>query len=77
MAEMHVGRMDFREACLDFDGCIWVFGGKHKERGTILKSVERYDPIENKWTRMPYVYYLCVFFCLIIRLIHKIDVLEL
>ena len=52
LADMNVGRWDIQNSCLEWNGDIWVFGGL--DRGNIenLKSVERYDPKENKWTLM-------------------------
>ena len=51
LADMNVGRGGIENSCLEWNGDIWVFGGED-ENGKYLKSVERYDPKENKWTLM-------------------------
>ena len=51
LADMNVGREGISNNCLEWNGDIWVFGGID-ENDKYLKSVERYDPKENKWTLM-------------------------
>ena len=51
LADMNEGRRYITNSCLEWNGDIWVFGGKD-ENGKRLKSVERYDPKEDKWTLM-------------------------
>ena len=51
LADMNVGRRWISNNCLEWNGNIWVFGGQD-ENDKPLKSVERYDPKENKWTLM-------------------------
>ena len=52
LADMNEGRRGITNSCLEWNGYIWVFGGVN-EKVEYLKSVERYDPKENKWTQMP------------------------
>ena len=52
LADMNEGRNYITNSCLEWNGYIWVFGGVN-EKDEFLKSVERYDPKEDKWTRMP------------------------
>ena len=47
LADMNEGRWYISHSCLEWNGSIWVFGGWD------LKSVERYDPKEDKWIKMP------------------------
>ena len=47
LADMNEDRWNISNSCLEWNGSIWVFGGSG------LKSVERYDPRENKWINMP------------------------
>ena len=51
LADMNVGRWGIENSCLEWNGNIWVFGGTG-ENLKPLKSVERYDSKENKWTLM-------------------------
>ena len=53
LADMNERRGDINNSCLEWNGYIWVFGGWNMDREEVLKSVERYDPKEDKWTRMP------------------------
>lgn len=55
MEDMHDGRRGITNSCLVWNGAIWVFGGYDGEEGgkECLKSVERYDPKADKWTKMP------------------------
>lgn len=53
LSNMTVARRCMANACLALDGCIWVFGGYALETNEYFKTVERYDPQENKWTKMP------------------------
>lgn len=53
LADMKNGRTAIANSSLVWKGSIWVFGGYNEERGEYLKSVERYDPKENKWIEMP------------------------
>ena len=52
LADMNERRRFITNSCLEWNGYIWVFGGEN-EKDEHLKSVERYDPKEDKWTRMP------------------------
>ena len=52
LADMNVGRWMIQKSCLEWNGYIWVFGGWDRENKEYLKSVERYYPKENKWTKM-------------------------
>ena len=52
LADMNHGRTAITNSCLTWNGFIWVFGGRDSGRET-LKSVERYDPKTDRWTRMP------------------------
>ena len=52
LVDMNEGRKYITNSCSEWNGYIWVFGGDD-EKGEELKSVERYDPKEDKWTRMP------------------------
>lgn len=52
LADMNDGRKFIANNCLEWNGYILVFGGQDNE-DTCLKSVERYDPTADKWTRMP------------------------
>ena len=45
LADMNERRIS--NSSVEWNGSIWVFGGIY------LKSVERYDPKENKWIEMP------------------------
>ena len=47
LADMNEGRWGITNNSVDWNGSIWVFGASN------LKSVERYDPKENKWIKMP------------------------
>ena len=47
LADMNEERIAINNGYLEWNGYIWVFGGNN------LKSVERYDPKEDKWTEMP------------------------
>ena len=47
LADMNVGRSSIKYSSLKMNGCIWVFGGASENKEP-LKSVERYDPKENK-----------------------------
>ena len=53
LVAMNEERSFINNSCLEWNGYIWVFGGWHMDRKEALKSVERYDPKEDKWTRMP------------------------
>ena len=53
LAEMHIGREGIKKSCLEWNGSIWVLGGQGKGNLGDLTSVERYDPKENKWFKMP------------------------
>ena len=50
--DMNEGRADITNSCLTYNGAIWALGG-YTGRSEILKSVERYDPEEDKWIEMP------------------------
>ena len=52
LADMNERRKYITNSCLEWNGYIWVFGGWN-EKDELLKSVERYDPRENKWAQMP------------------------
>lgn len=52
LADMNFEREWITHSSLEWNGYIWVFGGYNSEEGT-LKSVERYDPIEDTWDEMP------------------------
>lgn len=52
LANMNVGRRKITNSCLEWNGCIWVFGGRDRDK-TSLQSVERYDPKKNQWVQMP------------------------
>ena len=52
LADMNLARKSFINSCLEWNGSIWAIGGKDPEENN-LKSVERYDPEKDKWTRMP------------------------
>ena len=51
LADMNKRRGNISNTCLGWNGYIWMFGGWNGS--SYLKSVERYDPKEDKWTRMP------------------------
>ena len=51
LADMNEGRRGITNSSVEWNGSIWVFGGRY--RAGDLKSVERYDPKENKWIKMP------------------------
>ena len=53
LADMNEGRRDITNSSVEWNGSIWVFGGRNNARAGDLKSVERYDPKENKWIKMP------------------------
>ena len=53
LANMNEKRGWINNGCLGWNGYIWMFGGWNWDREEVLKSVERYDPKEDKWTRMP------------------------
>lgn len=52
LAEMHVGRSGIGKSCLELNGFIWVCGGLDGKDVEGLRSMERYDPGENKWFKM-------------------------
>ena len=47
LADMNETRWGINNSSVEWNGSIWVFGGWK------LRSVERYDPKENKWIKMP------------------------
>lgn len=51
LADMNVEHTQIENSCLELDGYIWVLGGYANNE--TLKTVERYDPKEDKWTEMP------------------------
>ena len=53
LADMHYGRQLIKNSCLAWNGSIWVFGGHGSGRNDYLNSVERYDPVEDKWIELP------------------------
>ena len=53
LANMHVGREWIQNSSVECDGSFWVFGGADPVPKKCLKSVERYDPNEEKWIEMP------------------------
>ena len=52
LADMNEGRAGIINSSVEWNGSIWVFGGWDIV-SSFLKSVERYDPKENKWIEMP------------------------
>ena len=52
LADMNEERLIISNSSLEWNGSIWVFGGQDGNT-KCLKSVERYDPKENKWNKMP------------------------
>lgn len=48
LADMNEERWAITNSCLAWNGSIWVLGGYGD-----LKSVERYDPEQDKWIQMP------------------------
>lgn len=52
LADMNEERTRISNCSLEMNGFIWVFGGQ-TGGFKCLKSVERYDPNEDKWTLMP------------------------
>ena len=51
LADMNEDRRYISNSSVEWNGSIWVFGGS--DGRSYLKSVERYDPKENKWIKMP------------------------
>ena len=51
LADMNERRTLISSSCLEWNEYIWVLGGD--SGGQTQQSVERYDPKENKWTKMP------------------------
>lgn len=52
LANLNVNRWEITNSCLEWNGSIWVFGGLTDGK-QVVKSVERYDPQQNKWIAMP------------------------
>lgn len=50
LTDMNDARVGIQNSCLEWNGSIWVFGGL--DLGNFLKTVERYDPIRNTWTKI-------------------------
>ena len=52
LADMNEWRISITNSSVEWNGSIWVFGGLAVDK-MASKSVERYDPKENKWIKMP------------------------
>ena len=53
LADMNEERGGISNSCLEWNGSIWVFGGYDLDKMALSKSVERYDPKEDKWIKIP------------------------